>query len=219
MNYLKINQWEKWQTFRSDRGSPPWIKIHRQIMTNPKWAKLTDSEKGQLICLWIIAADKKGTIPDNEVILKKIAGLDKPPNINKFIDLGFIIRTDVSVRRQHDVNVAPSWRQHDVTDKIRGEKRREELRSKEDNFIHRFNEFWETFANKINRAECEQLYRKIIKTTPHEEIIEGVKRYNKHLASDEFSWKNKLNPKKWLKKEGWKDEYSEKQFDPANPYA
>jgi len=62
-------------------------------MSNPEWAILTDSEKGQLVSLWIVAADKQGEIPGDPRILRKICLLDEEPNINKFIDLGFMATT------------------------------------------------------------------------------------------------------------------------------
>ncbi len=105
---LKIADWAKWQTYRKDRGTPPWIKVHRSLMTNAEWAMLTDSEKGQLVSLWIAAADKEGEIPEEPRILQKVCMLDEQPNINKFIDLGFLTTTcqpddnQMTTKRQPD---------------------------------------------------------------------------------------------------------------------
>ena len=87
---MKISNWDKWQTYRSDRNTPPWIKVHRNLFSNPEWFQLSDSEKGQLISIWILAADKCGEIPDDFTIIQRMCGLEKKPNINKFIELGFI---------------------------------------------------------------------------------------------------------------------------------
>ena len=87
---IKIKNWEKWQSYRKDRGTPPWIKIHRNLMSNPEWAVLSDSEKGQLVSMWIVAADKGGVIPADKNIIRKICQLDEAPNVNKFIELGFL---------------------------------------------------------------------------------------------------------------------------------
>lgn len=119
---MKIKNWNKWQTYRSDRGAPPWIKVHRNLLSNPDWAVLSDSEKGQLISLWIIAADKSGEIPDNPVILQKICQLDAPPNISKFIELGFMTSDGCQV----GVKLASSGCQVDAPEKSRVEENREE---------------------------------------------------------------------------------------------
>jgi hypothetical protein len=72
---MMVADWDKWQTYRKDRGTPPWIKVHRNLMSNPEWALLSDKEKGQLVSIWIIAADKGGSIPANAKILMKICQL------------------------------------------------------------------------------------------------------------------------------------------------
>ncbi len=59
---MEIANWDKWQTFRKDRGTPPWIKVYRNLLSNEQWVELTDSEKGQLVSIWILAADKNGQI-------------------------------------------------------------------------------------------------------------------------------------------------------------
>ncbi len=87
---LRVVNWDKWQTFRKDRGNPDWIKVHRCVMTSEQWAHLTDAEKGQLISLWIIAADRDGHIPSDSQVLRKLAQLDENPNVKKFIDLGLL---------------------------------------------------------------------------------------------------------------------------------
>jgi len=98
---MKVSNWDTWQTFRKDRGTPPWIKVYRNLLSNPEWVSLTDAEKGQLISIWILAADKSGSIPDSPRLIQRMAMLDDPPNINKFIELKFLTPT-----RQPDDNQA-----------------------------------------------------------------------------------------------------------------
>ena len=31
MARIGITNWRRWQTYRSDRGQPPWIKVHFEI--------------------------------------------------------------------------------------------------------------------------------------------------------------------------------------------
>ena len=114
---MKIANWDEWQTYRNDRGAPPWIKIHRSLLTSSKWAVLTDSEKGQLISLWIVAADKSGEIPDDPRILMKVCQLDDHPNINKFIELGFL----VAECQPNDTQTTPKRQPNDSPEERRGE--------------------------------------------------------------------------------------------------
>ena len=88
---MRIKNWKKWQTYRKDRGTPPWIKIYRNLFSNSEWAVLSDSEKGQLVSIWILAADKDGKIPSDSKIIQKMCMLDNEPNIQKFKELGFLV--------------------------------------------------------------------------------------------------------------------------------
>lgn len=86
---MKVKDWDEWQSYRKDRGTPPWIKVHRKLLSNEKWAALSDSEKGQIVSIWIVAADNDGDIPDDPKTIRKICQLDDVPNIRKFKELGF----------------------------------------------------------------------------------------------------------------------------------
>jgi hypothetical protein len=116
MEHLKIRNWRKWQSYRSDRGQPPWIKVHRCIMRDPEWVSLTDAERGQLVAMWLLAADHDGVIPASPTVIEKLCYMDTPPNISKFIELAFIDAKKTSKRRQHDETETET-----ETDKIRVE--------------------------------------------------------------------------------------------------
>ena len=90
MTTIRMTNWDKWQSYRRDRGAPPWIKVHRNLMSNAEWATLSDAEKGQLVSIWLVAADKNGELPADPTILRKMCQLDEAPNVNKFIELGFM---------------------------------------------------------------------------------------------------------------------------------
>lgn len=87
---IKMHNWDEWQTYRKDRGTPPWIKVHRNIMSNPKWAALSDKEKGQLISMWVVAADNSGELPADANIIRKICVLDDSPDLDKFQRLSWV---------------------------------------------------------------------------------------------------------------------------------
>ena len=87
---MNVCGWDKWQTYRKDRGTPPWIKVHRNLMTNPEWVSLDDAEKGQLVSIWLIAADRGGKIPDDPTVIQMMAMLRSTPDISKFVALGFL---------------------------------------------------------------------------------------------------------------------------------
>ena len=63
-------------------------------MRNPEWVSLTDAERGQLVSLWLLAADNDGHIPGCPDLIQKLCYLDGPPDLDKFAVLGFIEHHD-----------------------------------------------------------------------------------------------------------------------------
>ena len=101
---IRIRNWAKWQSYRSDRGQPPWIKVHRSLMRHPEWVTLTDAQRGQLVGMWLLAADQDGVIPASPAMIRKLCYMDSEPDLQVFAELGFI---------ELDANMTPERRQHD----------------------------------------------------------------------------------------------------------
>lgn len=113
---MKVRNWDKWQSYRRDRGQPPWIKIHRQVMRDPNWVSLTDAQRGQLVGIWLLAADRDGEIPDCPILLRKLCFLDSEPDLQLLTSMGFL-EADASVtprRRQRDAKATPPRRRDDA---------------------------------------------------------------------------------------------------------
>ena len=101
---LNIRNWDKWQSYRRDRGQPPWIKVHREIMRNIEWVGMTDAQRGQLVAIWLLAADHDGVIPASPELVQKLCFMSEKPDLKFFMDQGFI---------EHDATLASERRQND----------------------------------------------------------------------------------------------------------
>lgn len=113
---LRIRNWDRWQCYRKDRGQPPWIKIHRQLLRDANWVALTDAQRGQLVAIWMLAADRNGVIPASPALVRKLCFMDSEPDFNLFIEKGFIDGC-------HDgVKLTPERRPHDAPEERREEK-------------------------------------------------------------------------------------------------
>jgi hypothetical protein len=121
---MRVTNWNKWQSYRKDRGTPPWIKVYRNLLSNSEWAILTDAEKGQIISIWILAADKSGIIPDDARLIQKMCMLDEAPDLNKFKDLGFLDVTLASGGCQVD---APETETETETETDKKEKNKQKV--------------------------------------------------------------------------------------------
>lgn len=111
---LRISNWDRWQSYRRDRGQPPWIKVHRQLLRNLEWVELSDAQRGQLVAIWLLAADHDGAVPASPALIQKLCFMSRPPDLNLFIKLGFLESP------QGGVTVASSRRQ-DVTPEAEAE--------------------------------------------------------------------------------------------------
>jgi len=74
-------------------------------MRNPEWVSLSDAERGQLVAIWLLAADHDGVIPASMNLIQKLCFMTDEPNVNKFIELDFIEGTVTPERRQDDATV------------------------------------------------------------------------------------------------------------------
>jgi hypothetical protein len=228
---LKISNWEEKQTYRKDRGTPPWIKVHRTIFTNEKWAALSDAEKGQLVSLWVVAADKNGIIPSDPRALKKVAQLDDIPNINKFIELGLL----TSDGCQAVVSLTPSGCQVDAAETETEERQRQNppiVPLKVDEDISRdlktgvasitnpprpkrkarvptaeapgFEDFWAAYPKKLDKQEARDKWNKI-KPSP-ELLVKILASLEAQKQSVDWTKENGQyiqKAKNWLKNENW----------------
>lgn len=87
---LQVKNWKKHQHYK-DRN-PPWIKLHGCLLTDDEFACLQDASKLHLICIWLLARNTDGVIPDDPKWVKKCAGLDEDVDLNPLIQKGFLIR-------------------------------------------------------------------------------------------------------------------------------
>jgi hypothetical protein len=114
MKTLYVHDWDKWQTYRRDRGAPPWIKIHRTLMRSRKWIELSDVQRSHLVHIWMLAADEDGRIPNDPHLIRKFCQLDTEPDLNLLIEKGFLDAKATSLRRRRVVKATSARRSDDA---------------------------------------------------------------------------------------------------------
>lgn len=200
MSTIRVHDWQTWQSFRSDRGAPPWIKVHRNLMTNAKWAALSDAEKGQLVSLWIAAADNEGVLPSDPRVLRKICQLDENPNLEKLSKLGLI--------EGYDANMTPSGSQVDANmthqireDKIRSDKSKHTC-AKNPAPCSEFENFWKAYPVKKGKAHALKMWKR--HNPPVDKCLNTIERMRKQ----DRDWLNGFipHPGTWINEGRWNDE-------------
>jgi hypothetical protein len=103
-------------------------------MRDPNWVELTDAERGQLVAIWLLAADRDGTIPNSAATIQKLCFMQSEPSIDLFVSKGFIEWNDglTPERRRDDIELTTERRQHDAP-KAEEETEEEEEKSKRKN--------------------------------------------------------------------------------------
>lgn len=192
---LRVHDWDEHQTYRSDRGRPPWIKLHRNIFQSVKWAALSDSEKGQLVSMWILAADKDGVIPGDANVLQKLCMLDDAPNLRKFMTLGLLTPTG-----SQDDAKATSTGSHIDRPEAEEVKRRKEHTSN----LKRFDEFWDCYPKKVEKKKAKQLWKSRKLDDLADYIIPDVVNRTKN----DGKWLDGYvpNPTTYIRGDRWEDE-------------
>jgi hypothetical protein len=89
MTMLTVKNWENFQHYK-DRN-PPWIKLHIELLNSMDWVMLDDASKLLAVVCMMIASRNQGQVPNNPAYLKKVAHLDKLPNLKPLIDIGFLV--------------------------------------------------------------------------------------------------------------------------------
>jgi len=68
-----------------------------------------------------------------------------------------------------------------------------------------FEEFWNLYNYKKGKPKALAAYKICIKKTTHQQLLQGVKKYNSNKGTESKYWKH---PATWLNAESWNDEYS-----------
>lgn len=94
MEYLKVKNWTKFQHYK--HRSPPWIKLHRSLLSDYAFSCLQDASKAHLILIWLYASNHDGAVPNDPSFLRRSLGLKSNPDLKTLVEQGFLI-VDASV--------------------------------------------------------------------------------------------------------------------------
>lgn len=90
MSKLYVVNWEKYQHYK-DR-TPPWIKLHAEILNDYDFSCLQDASKLHLVLIWVLASQLNNEIPDDPEWVKKRIGATEEVDLKSLIAKGFLSR-------------------------------------------------------------------------------------------------------------------------------
>lgn len=133
MRFYKIKNWAEFQHYK-DRN-PPWIKLHRALLDDVRFMRLTDLQRGHLMMIWIVASQNGGTIPDDPKFVQARIGASRPVDLKVFEDAGFLLpdhdASDTLAPRKQDASTMLATRLQlaTVNPRLEEERREEEIRA------------------------------------------------------------------------------------------
>jgi hypothetical protein len=92
MKYFRVIDQDKMQHYK-DRN-PPWIKLHCDLWSDPRFMGLAEFERYCLLSLFVIASKKGNRIPADERWLKIELGTSKRLPLEKLVLAGWIADAD-----------------------------------------------------------------------------------------------------------------------------
>jgi hypothetical protein len=88
MTHYRIKAWAEYQHYK-DR-SPPWIKLHRDLLTSNTWVMLDNASRVLAVACMLVAADTDNKIPAEPAFMRRRAYLDADPVYAPLVEVGFL---------------------------------------------------------------------------------------------------------------------------------
>lgn len=87
MKYLRLIEWRKYQHYKN--RNPPWIKLHRDLLTSYVWTVLDDASRSLAIACMILASETDNKIPLDRDFIQRRGQFKKRPDIRQLVKVGF----------------------------------------------------------------------------------------------------------------------------------
>jgi hypothetical protein len=202
---LKPKNWSVFQHYK-DR-SPPWIKLHRDILNDRQYMCLPIASKALAPMLWLLASECKEGVFDASVeelhFRLRMDEKDIKVGIKALIDSGFFVIVSEML--------APCYQ--DAIPEREGEAEKETETKKENKTnaeaLDGFDEFWAIYEKKGNKMQSQKAWKKLKPSIELQlEIYAQARLYVQATPDKQF----RKDASTWLNNHCWKD-----VLNPAKP--
>ena len=74
---MRIKNWDKFQHYNPKLRRPPWIKLHRTLLTDYDFYNLDPLAAKTLVLMWLIASENNGELPSVKILAYRLRMTDK----------------------------------------------------------------------------------------------------------------------------------------------
>jgi hypothetical protein len=183
---LTPKNWSNFQHYK--HRSPPWIKLHKNLLDDMDYQRLPIASKALAPMLWLLASESNSGVIDKtteEIAFRlRMSEKDILTAIKPLIDNGFFTTAD---------NMLAECLQDATTEKSRVEKSNPEG----------FDLFWETYNYKVGKPNAIKEWNKLkIDFVDIALIVEKAKRDKLSKPDNKY----RKHPERWIKGKHWLDE-------------
>lgn len=174
---------KNWLTFQhyGDKRTPPWIKLHFEMLTSHDWVMLADASKLLMIVCMMVASRNKGRVYADPKYLQKVAQLDKTPDLKPLLQMGFLLDDGLMLADAIAAQANAGTNEEKEEDAYSKDEDAEEEKDKEG----RFGEFWNLYpsGSRVGRKPCLDLWQKRKLDKVADQIIFGLQQW---IGSDKW---------------------------------
>ncbi len=205
MTHFRIVAWNNYQHYK-DRN-PPWIKLHRELLTSRMWVSCNDETRALAVACMLLAAATENNIPADTAYLKRVAYLNKKPDLKPLLDIGFIeaVESKESASKvEQTVRNACS----ETETETEAEKKEPLAISSPvvPKYTSAFENFWQGSTRRGSKIEAFREWKKL-GTFPQGELTKLFEGMIAWKASDQWQDETKQpHICRWLKRRGWEEE-------------
>jgi hypothetical protein len=111
--HFRIRNWERFQHYK--QRNPPWIRLHRTLLRDHTFTKLTEGEQWSLVRLWLLASESDNSLAYDEKWVRRAIGASRRVPLEKYLAMGFI-----ELEREQDASNVLASRGQDAEPEAEG---------------------------------------------------------------------------------------------------
>ena len=119
--YLSIPNWGDLQHYK-DR-TPPWIKLHNELLEDYEFECLPDASKAHLLCIWLLASRTENKIKADPRWIQRKIGANSDVDIDGLVSAGFLQLNQEVTDCSQDASKMLQSLQNDAIPEREGEQR------------------------------------------------------------------------------------------------
>ena len=101
--YLSVVNWKKFQHYKN--RTPPWLKLHRDLLNNYQFRDLPDASKAHLMLIWLLASQLDNLIPDDAEWIRERINCNDKVDLKVLIKHRFLAQVEVSASIEREAEL------------------------------------------------------------------------------------------------------------------